>query len=85
MIIGVIENARLKNLKGISVKILVVWLNIVEVSRNGDELDFLVRIMSVGSGIDNFVESLQCGCGFDCDKLFLGDFLCLRCDLNLVI
>ncbi|KAM0006873.1 hypothetical protein Hdeb2414_s0002g00061651 [Helianthus debilis subsp. tardiflorus] len=58
MIIGVIENARLKNLKGISVKILVVWLNIMEVSRNGDELDFSVTIMTVGSGIDNFVESL---------------------------
>ncbi|KAJ0715434.1 hypothetical protein HanPI659440_Chr13g0501101 [Helianthus annuus] len=42
---GVIEKGRLKNLKGINMKILVVWLNIVEVSRHGDELDFSVGIM----------------------------------------
>ncbi|KAF5811087.1 hypothetical protein HanRHA438_Chr04g0186941 [Helianthus annuus] len=72
---GVIEKGRLKNLKGINVKILVVWLNIVEVSRHGDELAFSVGIMSAGFGVDNFVESPQCGCGFDCNKLYLDDLL----------
>ncbi|MFS7953225.1 hypothetical protein Hanom_Chr07g00616061 [Helianthus anomalus] len=57
-IIGVIEKGRLKNLKGINVKILVVWLNIVEVSRHGDELDFSVGIMSAGFGVDNLIWSL---------------------------
>ncbi|XP_076942668.1 uncharacterized protein At5g01610-like [Bidens hawaiensis] len=72
---GVIEKGRLRNLKGINVKILVVWLNIVEVSRHGDQIDFSVGIMSAGFGISNFVESPQCGCGFDCNELFLDDFL----------
>ncbi|KAJ0699754.1 hypothetical protein HanOQP8_Chr10g0359601 [Helianthus annuus] len=57
-IIGVIEKGRLKNLKGINVKILVVWLNILEVSRHGDELDFSVGIMSAGFGVDNLIWSL---------------------------
>ncbi|KAD3068679.1 hypothetical protein E3N88_36559 [Mikania micrantha] len=70
---GVIERGRLKNLKGINVKILVVWLNIVEVSRHGDQIDFSVGIMSAGFGIGNFLESPQCGCGFDCNDLVLGD------------
>ncbi|KAJ0475733.1 hypothetical protein HanHA300_Chr13g0469021 [Helianthus annuus] len=55
---GVIEKGRLKNLKGINMKILVVWLNIVEVSRHGDELDFSVGIMSAGFGVDNLIWSL---------------------------
>ncbi|KAJ9547667.1 hypothetical protein OSB04_020210 [Centaurea solstitialis] len=63
---GVIEKGKLKNLKGINVKILVVWLNIVEVSRHGDQIDFSVGIMSAGFGVSNFYESPQCGCGFDC-------------------
>ncbi|KAI3741785.1 hypothetical protein L1987_59462 [Smallanthus sonchifolius] len=72
---GVIEKGRLKNLKGINVKILVVWLNIVEVSRHGDQIDFSIGIMSAGFGISNFLESPQCGCGFDCNNLFLENFL----------
>ncbi|MFS7953212.1 hypothetical protein Hanom_Chr07g00615891 [Helianthus anomalus] len=52
------ETCSLKNLKGINVKILVVWLNIVEVSRHGDELDFSVGIMSAGFGVDNLIWSL---------------------------
>ncbi|KAK9055840.1 hypothetical protein SSX86_026925 [Deinandra increscens subsp. villosa] len=68
---GVIEKGRLKNLKGINVKILVVWLNIVEVSRHGDQIDFSVGIMAAGFGVSNFLESPQCGCGFDCNNMFL--------------
>lgn len=66
---GVIEKGKLKNLSGINVKILIVWLNIVEVSRKGDTLDFSVGIMSAGFGVSNFDESPQCGCGFDCNDL----------------
>lgn len=70
---GVIEKRKLKNLKGINVKILVVWLNIVEVSRSGDQIDFSVGIMSAGFEVSNFVESPQCGCGFDCNHINLLD------------
>nr|XP_043620259.1 uncharacterized protein LOC122592113 [Erigeron canadensis] len=77
---GVIEKGKLKNLKGISVRILLVWFNIVEVSRCGDDIDFSVGVLSAGFGIDNFVESPQCGCGFDCkskknNMMFLEDAL----------
>ncbi|PON65877.1 hypothetical protein PanWU01x14_113660 [Parasponia andersonii] len=66
-ITGVISKDRLKNLKGVSVKVLFFWLNIVEVVRDGDELQFSVGIASANFLIDNFVESPQCGCGLNCN------------------
>lgn len=66
---GKISKDRLSNLSGVSVKILFLWLNIVEVSRASDELYFSVGIASASFGIDNFYESPQCGCGFDCNGL----------------
>lgn len=74
-ITGIIEKGKLKNLKGINVKILVVWLNIVEVSRHGDQIDFSVGIMSAAFGVSNFNESPQCGCGFDCNDMVSNQFL----------
>ncbi|XP_055811875.1 uncharacterized protein At5g01610-like [Solanum dulcamara] len=63
---GKISKDRLSNLKGVQVKLLLFWINIVEVTRDGNELDFSVGIASADFAIDNFYESPQCGCGFDC-------------------
>ncbi|KAF8014928.1 hypothetical protein BT93_H0661 [Corymbia citriodora subsp. variegata] len=63
---GYISQNRLTSLTGVSVKVLFLWLNIVEVERVGDELYFSVGIASASFTIDNFFESPQCGCGFDC-------------------
>ncbi|XP_010556732.1 PREDICTED: uncharacterized protein LOC104825967 [Tarenaya hassleriana] len=63
---GYISPNKLTKLTGVKVKVLFLWLNIVEVVRNGDELGFSVGITSANFGIDNFFESPQCGCGFDC-------------------
>ncbi|KAI4340247.1 hypothetical protein MLD38_025106 [Melastoma candidum] len=52
-VIGVSQN-RISNLGGDSVKGLYPWLNIVEVVRTGDELEFSVGIASAGFAIDNF-------------------------------
>ncbi|KAL3328768.1 hypothetical protein AABB24_036070 [Solanum stoloniferum] len=65
-ITGKISKDRLANLKGVQVKLLLFWINIVEVTRDGDDLDFSVGIASADFAIDNFYESPQCGCGFDC-------------------
>ncbi|XP_057475033.1 uncharacterized protein At5g01610-like [Actinidia eriantha] len=65
-ITGVIAKDKLKSLKGISVKVLFLWLNIAEVIRDGDEIEFSVGIASADFPVDSFVESPQCGCGFDC-------------------
>ena len=66
-ITGRIAVDRLSNLEGVAVKILFFWLNIIEVTRHGDQLGFSVGIVSADFGIDNFLESPTCGCGFDCD------------------
>ncbi|XVE73348.1 hypothetical protein DITRI_Ditri11bG0110600 [Diplodiscus trichospermus] len=66
---GVISPGKITNLKGVSVKILFFWLNIVEVIHDGDEMEFSVGIASANFPIDNFFESPQCGCGFDCNHL----------------
>ncbi|XP_019162085.1 PREDICTED: uncharacterized protein At5g01610-like [Ipomoea nil] len=65
-ITGTISQDKLRNLSGVQVKILFFWLNIVEVTHKGDNLEFSVGITSAGFGIDNFYESPQCGCGFSC-------------------
>ncbi|GLU07362.1 hypothetical protein SLE2022_243230 [Rubroshorea leprosula] len=66
---GVISKGRITNLKGVSVKVLFFWVNIVELVRDGDEIEFSVGIASADFPIDNFFESPQCGCGLDCNRL----------------
>jgi hypothetical protein len=43
-----------------------MWVDIVEVLRNGDDLEFSVGIAGAGFPIDNFEECPQCGCGLNC-------------------
>ncbi|OIW12973.1 hypothetical protein TanjilG_15422 [Lupinus angustifolius] len=70
IISGHISKNRLKDLTGVSVKVLFMWLNIVEVVRDADDLDFSVGIASASFPLDNFFVSPQCGCGLDCDDEF---------------
>lgn len=63
---GYISNGKLTSLEGVSVKLFWFWVDIVEVSRKGDALDFSVGIASAGFPLDNFEECPQCGCGLDC-------------------
>ncbi|XP_073152628.1 uncharacterized protein At5g01610-like [Henckelia pumila] len=63
---GTISSKKIKNLKGIQVKILFFWINIVEVTMDGEDLYLSVGIASATFPVDNFEESPQCGCGFDC-------------------
>ncbi|XP_029129998.1 uncharacterized protein At5g01610 [Cajanus cajan] len=65
---GVISKGKLAKLKGVSVKVEVLWLKIVEVTRDGDDLQFSVGIASAGFSVDSFSESPQCGCGFVCNS-----------------
>ncbi|XP_012569567.1 uncharacterized protein At5g01610-like [Cicer arietinum] len=63
---GVISKGKLSKLKGVSVKVELLWLKIVEVTRRGDDLQFSVGIASAEFSVENFLEIPQCGCGFDC-------------------
>ncbi|XP_009799349.1 uncharacterized protein At5g01610-like [Nicotiana sylvestris] len=65
-ITGTLSEDKLSNLSGVQVKLLFFWVNIGAVARVEDELDFTVGIISADFPIDNFYESPQCGCGFDC-------------------
>ncbi|GFZ19399.1 pectinesterase [Actinidia rufa] len=62
----VISKDKIKKLNGISVKVIFLWFDITEVTRDGEDLNLSVGIASAQFGIDNFEESPQCGCGFDC-------------------
>ncbi|XVF32794.1 hypothetical protein REPUB_Repub17cG0113400 [Reevesia pubescens] len=68
-ITGVISKDKLTSLSGIKVKILFLWLNIISVIRDDDELEFSVGIASADFSVDNFSECPTCGCGFDCDTV----------------
>lgn len=71
-ITGIISKGSLKNLSGVQVQLLFLWLSIGEVTRDGNNLDFSVGIVSTDFPIDNFDESPKCGCGFDCVNSGLG-------------
>ncbi|XP_014512276.1 uncharacterized protein LOC106770934 [Vigna radiata var. radiata] len=68
-ITGYISDGRLTELHGISVKVLFFWLNILNVVRVGDDIDFSVGVASASFSLDNFFVSPQCGCGLDCGDL----------------
>ncbi|GAB4855604.1 hypothetical protein Ancab_024224 [Ancistrocladus abbreviatus] len=70
---GYISNGRLSSLEGVKVKLLFLWVDIVEVYRSGDSLEFSVGIASAGFPVDNFYVSPQCGCGLDCVDRILSD------------
>ncbi|XP_015086291.1 uncharacterized protein LOC107029402 [Solanum pennellii] len=65
---GYIAKNRLSSLYGVSVKILFLWLNIVEVVKNGDNLEFSVGIASASFPTYNFLVCPQCGCGLNCNS-----------------
>ncbi|KAI8522656.1 hypothetical protein RHMOL_Rhmol13G0013100 [Rhododendron molle] len=81
-ITGVISKDKISNLKGISVKVLFLWLNIGEVTRDGDDLQLSVGIASANFGVENFEESPRCGCGFDCVNGGDGEGVKLRLKFN---
>ncbi|KAH7666714.1 At5g01610-like protein [Dioscorea alata] len=58
---GTVSQNHLSNLRGISVKVLFLWLNIVDIRRSGDDLEFSVGITSANFPIDNFSVCPQCG------------------------
>lgn len=63
---GNISKGRLTSLEGVSVKLFFMWVDVVEVLRSDDHLQFSVGIAGANFPIDNFVESPQCGCGLNC-------------------
>ncbi|KAJ6680141.1 DUF538 FAMILY PROTEIN [Salix purpurea] len=68
---GVISKDKLSKLSGIKVKVLFLWLSIVKVTRDEDELEFSVGIASANFPVSNFDECPTCGCGFDCKDVRL--------------
>ncbi|KAI3800928.1 hypothetical protein L1987_29028 [Smallanthus sonchifolius] len=65
---GLIRKDKLVRLKGVSVKLLIFWAEIVEATRDEGELDFSVGLLSAGFDVSAFEESPHCGCGFDCSE-----------------
>ncbi|MCE2055899.1 hypothetical protein HAX54_043713 [Datura stramonium] len=64
---GVISKGSLRKLRGVSVKVVLLWwLNIVEVRRRDDNLEFSVGITSANFPIRSFEESPRCECGLYC-------------------
>lgn len=63
---GVISKGKLRKLSGVSVKVVLLWLNIVEVERKGNNLEFSVGLASANFPIENFEECQQCGHGLNC-------------------
>ncbi|KAI3984585.1 hypothetical protein MKX01_040462 [Papaver californicum] len=61
-ITGSVEFGSLKNLKGVSVKIMFIWVGISEVFNKGNgDLEFFVGPVSASFPVSNFDEKPECG------------------------
>ncbi|XP_077224233.1 uncharacterized protein LOC143857682 [Tasmannia lanceolata] len=63
---GKVSVGSLKELRGVSVKVLFIWLGISEVSSVDGQLDLYVGPVSASFPLSNFEECPRCGCGLDC-------------------
>ncbi|KAJ0977224.1 hypothetical protein J5N97_012698 [Dioscorea zingiberensis] len=72
-ITGTVESGVLRDLKGLSVRFLFVWIGISRVEVSGDELSFFVGPFSVSFPLSYFDKCPRCGCGFDCSNTLLQD------------
>ncbi|KAE8712155.1 hypothetical protein F3Y22_tig00110263pilonHSYRG00095 [Hibiscus syriacus] len=57
-------NGRIATLEGVSVKFIFFWVNVVEVLRKDDELEFSVGVAADDSPMDDFDDNPQCECRF---------------------
>jgi hypothetical protein len=71
-IAGIARAGSIRDLRGVSVKVLFVWLGINEVDRAGDQLSFRVGPLAASFPLAKFSVSPRCRCGFDCDAA-IGD------------
>ena len=65
---GYISKGKLSSLEGVSVKFFHVWMNIVEILRRGNDIEFSVGVGKAEFPIEYFVKSPQCGCGLNCSR-----------------
>ncbi|XP_069155009.1 uncharacterized protein At5g01610-like [Solanum lycopersicum] len=63
---GVISKGRLMKLTGVTVKVVFLWVNIVEVRRKDDNLQFSVGFTSANFPIKRFDKCPSCECGLHC-------------------
>ena len=69
---GYISNDKIASLEGISVKVMFMWMDIKEIIRSGETLDFMVGVAKTGFPVNYFEDSPQCGCGLNCGSRKLG-------------
>ena len=65
-IAGTARAGSIRGLRGVSVKVLFLWLGIDEVDRAGDQLSFRVGSLAASFPLRKFAQSPRCRCGFDC-------------------
>ena len=65
-IAGTARAGSIRGLRGVSVKVLFLWLGIDEVDRAGDQLSFRVGPLAASFPLRKFAQSPRCRCGFDC-------------------
>ncbi|KAJ1696445.1 hypothetical protein LUZ63_004957 [Rhynchospora breviuscula] len=70
---GTVQNGSVTDLKGVSVKVLLVWIPITGVHNSGDELTFYIGPISKSFPISDFNESPSCRCRSECANGVLAD------------
>ncbi|KAF3337807.1 hypothetical protein FCM35_KLT18394 [Carex littledalei] len=70
---GTVQSGAVTGIKGVSVRILFVWVPITGVHNSGDELTFSIGPISKSFPTSDFNESPRCRCGDECAIGVLAD------------
>jgi Protein of unknown function, DUF538 len=63
---GTVQSGTVTDLKGVSVRILLVWVPITGVENSGDELTFSIGPISKSFPVSDFDECPRCRCRSEC-------------------
>ncbi|KAG6426845.1 hypothetical protein SASPL_111080 [Salvia splendens] len=71
---GVIRDEEIEGLRGVQVRMMNFWSDLVEVEvvEDGEEVEFSNGFAAVDMPVYNFFNIPMCGCGFDCRRSFAG-------------
>lgn len=75
---GFISNGKIFGLKGVTEKVFLVWMEIDEIVRKGNDLVLSVGALSTVFPVDDFAQSPQCGGSVRGGKLGTTPFLSLH-------
>ena len=63
---GYLSNGKMSMVEGVSMKLFLVWMDIVKILGLGNTIDFYMDAGKAGFPVEHFEDSPRCGCSINC-------------------